>query len=103
MSKLRTTGSDVRVLVNNVLKRNHGRIVFKPMPNDRYQALIYQPGQTDPDLFYRVLEVVFTPDGDCNTTSRVSLYGNPVAVDFKTCRWLVRRLSEYQVMMKLGT
>jgi hypothetical protein len=99
----RSTGADVRVLVNHVLKRGRGVIEFETLSDERIKATVYTPGNFNSEALFRAVEVIFKPDGDYQFTSRVNLYGNPVAVDFKTCRWLVRTLSEYQVMEKLGS
>jgi hypothetical protein len=102
--RLRSTGSDVRIIVNHVLKRNRGFISFSsPRDPTRARAQVYQPCRDDPAALFCELEVIFTPDSGSYYDTRIYLYDNPVNIDSKTCRWLVRKLSEYQVMAKLST
>ena len=102
--RLRSTGNNVRVIVNHVLKRDRGFIQFGTGRDPkRVCARVYQPRPADPDAVCCELEVIFTPVTGGYQDTRIYLYDNPVNIDSKTCRWLVRKLSEYQVMVKLST
>jgi len=104
INDFKDTDSFVRCAVNRAMKDN--TIDFYRLDDNRWMALVDRVVPYADTQFLRTEEIariIFTPNKINYRPHTIIVHGGvAVTVSFKTHKWLVKTLSEYQIMQKLG-